>query len=263
MSINLKNKIVFITGASAGIGYACAEGFAEQGANLIITARRLDRLEALAAKLQQQYKINVLPLQLDVSDKVAVKTLVTGLDEKWQAIDVLINNAGVSLSTESFKDVAIEKFDQMIDVNVKGLLYVTKAILPLMLERNNGHIINIGSVASHYIYPGGNVYPATKHALKAISQILRIDLLGTAIRVTQVDPGATETELAEMRWDKERVKKYYEKMIPLQSVDIAESVIFCSTRDYHINIDNIIVNNIDMAGCYNAHKGSGNNSLFD
>ncbi len=264
MALEIKNKIVFITGASSGIGAACAECFAKEGANLIITARRIGILEKLAKKLMGKYSINVLAKELDVSKKNDVDKVISSLDESWNKIDILINNAGVSLSSEKLQDTPVEKWDQMIDVNIKGLLYVTKAILPSMLERNTGHILNIGSLASHYIFAGANIYAATKQAVKAISQTLRIDLLGTPIRVSQIDPGATKTELSEVRWgDKKKAEAFYEKMIPLDPMDIAEAVLFCATRKPHINIDDIIVNNIDMAGTYNAHKGGKSSSMFD
>jgi len=255
MAISLQDKIILITGASSGIGAACAECFASEGANVIIAARRLNRLTELAAKLEKKYNVDVLPIELDVTDSKAVANVIALLDEKWRNIDILINNAGVSLSSDKFQDTPVDKWDIMIDTNLKGLLYITKAILPNMLFRNTGHIINIGSLTAHYIFSQSNIYAATKQAVKAITQILRIDLLGTPIRVSQVDPGATETEFSEVRWgDKSRAKAFYDKMIALSPLDIAEAVVFCATRNPHVNIDDIIVNNIDMAGTYHVHN---------
>lgn len=260
---SLKNKIVFITGASSGIGEAAAECFAKEGANLIITARRKERLFALAEKLSTSCNVRVLPAELDVSDRDAVNRVFSVLDKEWRNIDIIINNAGISLSSKKIQDTPIEKLEKMIDTNIKGLLYITKAILPIMLERNSGHIINIGSLASHYIYAGANVYAATKHAVKAISEMLRVDLLGTPIKVSQVDPGATKTEFSEVRWgSKERSDAFYKKMHALSATDIAEAIIFCATRNPNVNIDDIIVNNIDMAGTYNAFSGDNESRSF-
>jgi NADP-dependent 3-hydroxy acid dehydrogenase YdfG len=250
----LKNKIVLITGASSGIGEATAECFAAEGANVIVAARRKDRLIVLANKLQKTYGVNALPLELDVTDSKAVMQKIASLDDEWKDIDILVNNAGASLSSDKIVDMPIEKIDYVVDLNVKGLLYVTKAVLPNMLKRNIGHIINIGSLVGHYVFAGANVYSPAKHAVKAITQMLRIDLLGTPIRISQVDPGATKTEFSNNRWDEARVKEFYDNMIVLEPMDIAEAVIFCATRKPHINIDDIIVNNIDAAGTYRAPK---------
>ncbi len=246
----LSNKIVFITGASAGIGEACAKEYAKHGANLIITARRKDRLESLSQELRNEYNVKVLPLTLDVCDKNAVNKCINDLPSEFHSIDILINNAGVMLTTEKFQDIDCDLFDKMIDTNVKGLLYVTKAILPLMLNNNRGHIVNVGSVAANITVAGANVYASTKHALKSISEILRIDLLGTPIRVSQVDPGPVHTELATVRWDKERADKFYSQFQALHALDVAESIVFCTSRKSHVNIDSLCINSIDAAGPY-------------
>jgi len=248
----MKNKTVFITGASSGIGSACAEYFAKEGANLILAARRLDRLKQKAKQLKTDYQVDVLSMRLDVCNKNEVNEVISSLEGIWSDIDILINNAGMSLSSEKLQDVPVEMLDKVINVNIKGLLYVTKAILPGMLSRKSGHIINIGSLASHFIYPGGNIYVPTKHAVKAISQMLRVDLLGTPIRVTQVDPGVTQTEFSDARWGKQKAKEFYSKRISLKPSDIAEAVLFCASRDSYINVDDIVVNTIDMAGCYTS-----------
>jgi 3-hydroxy acid dehydrogenase / malonic semialdehyde reductase len=259
---SLKNKIVLVTGASSGIGAACAECFAKEKANVIIVARREDRLVQLAKKLKRENGVKVLSLKLDVANASAVAQKISSLNNEWQNIDILVNNAGCSLSSDTILEMPIAKLDAVIDTNIKGLLYVTKSVLPLMLKRKVGHIINIGSLVAHYVFSNSNVYSPSKHAVKAITQMLRIDLLGTPIRVSQVDPGATRTEFSEVRWgDKERAKAFYDKMVALEPIDIAETIIFCATRKPHVNIDDIIVNNIDMAGTYSAKKGSGN--IFD
>ncbi len=238
----MKGKIVFITGASSGMGKACAEKFASLGAKLILTARRIDRLEQLAKELTKQYNTDVLPLELDISNKEAVAKVIGALEEKWSNIEILINNAGTALDNELLQDGNPDSWDVMIDTNFKGLLYVTRSILPGMILRKRGHIINIGSSAGHEYYPKGNVYCATKHAVKAISKSLRIDLLGLPIRVTEIDPGAVKTEFSEVRWkDKNRAEEYYSGFTPLAANDIADAVIFCATRPAHVDISELVI----------------------
>jgi len=235
--LSLKNKIILITGASSGIGKSCAFQFAALGAKLILAARRLERLKILANDLKQTYQTESLILELDVRSKLQVQKTFQTLPKAWETIDVLVNNAGLALGLEPLQMGNIEQWDTMIDTNIKGLLYVTRAILPGMLERNSGHIINIGSVAGREYYPKGNVYSATKHAVKAINQSLRLDLLGTSVRVSEVAPGAVETEFSEIRFDdKERAKQVYTGFIPLTPDDIADAVIYCATRPLHVNI---------------------------
>lgn len=241
MKHSLKNKIIFITGASAGIGKACAEQFACAGANLIISARRIDRIKSLAKSLSEQYGIEVLPLELDVSNRVDVQQAIKNLPEAWKQIHILINNAGVGVTTELMQNAKTDDWDVIIDTNIKGLLYVTHAILPIMTERNSGHIVNIGSTAAHACYMGGNVYSASKHAVRALTQSLRIDLKGYAVRVSEVDPGIVKTEFSEARWDKERSDKFYSGFQPLAADDIADAVIYCVTRPDHVNVSEIIV----------------------
>ena len=238
----IAGQTVFITGASSGIGKACAEHFAALGVNLVITARRLKRLEKISKELSAKYGIKVIPLQLDVQKNQQVEAVFKRLNSQKVKIDILINNAGLALSTDLMQDGNVSNWDVMIDTNIKGLLYVTKAFLPSMIKRNHGHIINIGSVAGHGCYISGNVYSATKHAVKAISQSLRLDVMGSAIRVSEVDPGAVHTEFSEVRWnDKKRAKKLYEDFTPLTAEDIADAVIYCATRPPHVNISEIIV----------------------
>jgi hypothetical protein len=241
-SISLKGQYALITGASSGIGKACAEQLAALGVNIIITARRLDRLQALANELAARYSIKAIPFLLDVQQHQDVDALFKQLEHNKTAIDILINNAGLALSSDKMQEANVINWDTMIDTNVKGLLYVTKAALPVMIHRNHGHVVNIGSVAGHGCYPGGNVYAATKHAVRAITQSLRIDLSGTAIRVSEVDPGAVETEFSEVRWkDKERADSFYKDFSPLVADDIADAVVYCLTRPSHVNVAELVV----------------------
>ncbi len=238
----VKGKVVFITGASSGIGKACAEQFAQLGAHVVITARRLDRLNTIAAELSSKYGIKCTPLELDARDNAQVESIFKKLAADKVEVDILINNAGLALSTDKLQDGNPSNWDTMIDTNVKGLLYVTRAVLPSMIKRNSGHIINIGSISGHDCYASGNVYCATKHAVRAISKSLRLDLFGTAIRVSEIDPGAVETEFSEVRWnDKDKAKMLYEGFEPLVADDIADTVVYCATRPPHVNVAEIIV----------------------
>lgn len=254
---SLENKIVFITGASSGIGKACAEQFAAAGANVIVTARRLEKIKTLADELQQTHRIKALPIELDVQDKIMVKNAIDNLPEEWEAIDILVNNAGLALTSDSIHQGEPNNWDVMIDTNIKGLLYVTRYILTGMTERNAGHVINIGSIAGHEYYPGGNIYSATKHAVKAISHSLRLDLLGKAIRVSNISPGAVETEFSEVRWkDKEKAKNFYQDFKPLVADDIADAVLYCASRPAHVNISEVIVMPTDQASCNHIHRNN-------
>ncbi|ODN42162.1 SDR family NAD(P)-dependent oxidoreductase [Piscirickettsia litoralis] len=261
----LENKIVLITGASSGIGQSCAEQFAAQGAKLILTARRFDRLNDLASTLSEKYNVDILPLKLDVTNKQQVKSTITSLPNHWQPVDILVNNAGLGGTTELMQNADPDIWDTIIDTNVKGLLYVTKAVLTNMVERNSGHIINIGSVAGHDYYQGGNVYSASKHAVKALTRSLRIDLKGHKIRVSEVDPGAVHTEFSEQRWDKERSDQFYSGFQPLMAEDIADTVLYCATRPAHVNVSEIMVYPIAQAATSILHKDNdtGLSNLYD
>lgn len=239
----LANKIALITGASAGIGAATARLLAAEGADVIITARRVEKLEQLAKEIKQEYKIRVLPLALDVQNKTQVQDTLAALPSEWQAVDILVNNAGLGLTLDSMQVGNPDNWDIMIDTNIKGLLYVTRAVLPGMLERDRGHIVNIGSVAAYEKYPGGNVYAATKAAVRSLNKSLRIDLLGTPIRVTEIAPGMVETEFSEVRYsgDKERAAKTYQGLQPLVAEDIADAVVYSVTRPAHVNIETMKV----------------------
>lgn len=240
--VDLHDKLVLITGASSGIGQACAQLFAKNGCNLILCARRQERIEHLAKKLQAEYGIACLPIVLDVQDQAKVEYALSSLPENWQTISILINNAGLALSSDPIQQGAIANWETMIDTNIKGLLYVTRAILPKMLEHGEGHIINIGSIAGQECYPNGNVYCATKHAVRALSKSMRMDLLGSPIRVSEVAPGAVETEFSEVRWnDKEKAKAFYQDFNPLTAEDIADTIYFCASRPLHVNIADITI----------------------
>ena len=228
----IKNKTVLITGASSGFGEACARTFAEQGARLIIAARRGERLKKLAEELKTKFGCEIIALQLDVRNNKAVEEAINKLPDEWKKIDVLINNAGLSRGLDKLHEGKIQDWEEMIDTNIKGLLYVSKAVIPLMVKRNTGHIVNIGSIAGHEVYPGGNVYCATKHAVDAITKGMRMDLNGTAVRVTTIDPGLAETEFSIVRFrgDNERAKNVYKNIEALSADDIADAAIFAVTR---------------------------------
>jgi len=240
---NLSKKIVFITGASSGFGKAIAYKMADRGCNLIITARRLDRLIETAKDLTSKYPVEVLPLKLDVRSHEEVKNLVSSLPANWKKIEILINNAGLSRGLNKIQEGVLEDWDEMVDTNVKGLLYVTKEVLPLMLKNESGHIVNIGSIAGHEVYPGGNVYCASKHAVDALTKGMRIDLLGTPVKVTTVDPGLAHTEFSIVRFrgDKQRSEDVYKGYDPLIEEDVADAVDYAVTRDDRVNIAEIII----------------------
>ena len=196
----LKDKIVFITGASAGIGEACCEAFAREGCRLILAARRLEKLDALAARLEADHGADCHPIELDVRDREKVDAVIENLPDQWGEIDILVNNAGLSRGLDKVHQALHTDWEEMIDTNVKGLLWVSRAVMPGMVERDSGHVINIGSIAGRQVYPGGNVYCATKYAVRAITQGMRIDLLGTKVRCSSVDPGMVETEFSAVRY---------------------------------------------------------------
>lgn len=247
---------VLITGASAGIGEACARAFAAAGARLVLTARRRERLEALAAELQQAHGTQTHPLTLDVRDREGVQAAIAGLPAEWAAIDVLVNNAGMARGTEKVHAGNPAEWDEVLQTNVNGLLYTTRAVTPGMVERGRGHVINLGSVAGHEVYPGGAVYCATKHAVGAITKGLRMDLLGTGVRVSTVDPGMVETEFSVVRFrgDRERADSVYRNMTPLTPADIADTVLWVATRPPHVNIDEIIIKPTDQASATQVHR---------
>lgn len=240
--LKLKDKIIFITGASSGIGEACARIFAEAGAKLILAARREDRIKKLAQEILKNHNTACLTIALDVRERQRVEQTINQLPTEWQGIDILVNNAGLALSSDPIQQGDIDNWDIMIDTNVKGLLYVTRAILPGMIKRNSGHIVNIGSIAGQEAYPNGNVYCATKHAVRAITKTLRIDLLGLPIRVTEIAPGAVKTEFSAVRWhDSDKADAFYKEFIPLLAEDVADAVHYSVTRPLHVDIAEITI----------------------
>jgi len=241
--LSLKDKIVFITGASAGIGEATARAFAAQGARILLCARRVERIEKLARSLESDGKVAVHYFRLDVRDQAAVDRAVAGLPAEWRAIEVLINNAGLSRGLDKLPGGLVSDWEEMIDTNVKGLLYVSRAVLPGMIERGRGHVINIGSVAGLEVYPGGAVYCASKFAVRALTKGLRLDLNGTPIRVSEVAPGMVETEFSLVRFhgDTERAAKVYQGLTPLAPDDVADAVVWCATRPLHVNVSDIVI----------------------
>jgi 3-hydroxy acid dehydrogenase/malonic semialdehyde reductase len=254
--VSLKNRIVLITGASAGIGRSCAMAFAKQGARLILAARRLKRLEALAVELKRKPGEDILLLELDIRDQPAVERAVKELPAEWNAIDVLVNNAGLSRGLDKLYEGKLEDWEEMIDANIKGLLYVSRAVIPGMVKRGQGHIINIGSISGHEVYPGGNVYCATKFAVDALSKGMRLDLSGTALRVSQVSPGLVKTEFSVVRFrgERERAEKVYQGLTPLSPDDVADAVVYCASRPPHVNVSEIIVMPTDQASTTMVHR---------
>ncbi|AKD03445.1 SDR family NAD(P)-dependent oxidoreductase [Pontibacter korlensis] len=232
-------KIAFVTGATSGIGLATALELASKGYRIIAAGRRLERLQELQQKLGEE---SVYPLTFDVRNKEAVLQAIASLPQEWRNIEVLINNAGNAHGLAPVQEGALEDWDAMIDINVKGLLYVTKAVLPFM-QQGRGHIVNVGSIAGKEVYPNGNVYCASKHAVDALSKAMRIDLVQQGIKVSEVNPGAVETEFSEVRFkgDKERAATVYQGYEPLQAQDIAELISFIVTRPAHVNLAEVLV----------------------
>lgn len=243
----MKTKTAFITGASSGIGRATAKAFAENGINLILCGRRQERLDELKKELSA--KVKVTTLNFDVRNKTDVDDAVNSLEAPFDHIDILINNAGNAHGLDTFQDGDTDDWDAMLDINVKGLLYVSKAILPQMIARDSGHIINIGSTAGKEVYPKGNIYCASKHAVDAINEGMRLDLNGHNIRVGAINPGMVETEFSEVRFkgDKARADKVYEDFKPLQAQDVAEIIYFTISRPPHVNIADLVVMSTDQA----------------
>ena len=253
---SLKNRIVFVTGASAGIGESTVKAFAAEGARILMCARRSDRLKELTRTLEREHKSEVHHFRLDVRDQAAVDKALAGLPEDWQAVEVLVNNAGLSRGLDKLPGGLVSDWEEMIDANVKGLLYVTRAVLPGMIARGRGHIINIGSIAGREVYPGGSVYCATKFAVKALSKVMRLDLNGTPIRVSEVAPGMVETEFSLVRFhgDAERAAKVYKGLTPLGPDDIAEAIVWCATRPAHVNVSEVVIMPTAQASTTLVHR---------
>ena len=254
--ITIADKIVLITGASSGIGASCAKVFAQAGAKLILAARRKEKLQEIGDRLSKEFATQVYLIELDVRDRQAVETAINSLPEPWKNIDILINNAGLSRGLSKLHEGDFQDWEEMIDTNVKGLLYLTRYVVPGMIDRNKGHIVNIGSIAGRQTYPGGNVYCGSKAAVRAISEGLKQDLLGTPIRVSCIDPGLVETEFSQVRFhgDTERAEKVYQGLTPLTGDDVADVVFFCVTRPNHVNISEILLVPVDQANTTLVHR---------
>lgn len=235
--------IALITGATSGIGKATAELFAKHNYNVIITGRRNDRLASLKSTLELNYKIEVLSLCFDVRNETQVSNAISSIPQNFKNIDVLVNNAGLAAGLSTIQDGELNNWEQMIDTNIKGLLYVTKHVSNLMINNKKGHIINVGSIAGKEVYANGNVYCATKHAVDALNKGMRIDLLPHGIKVSAVNPGMVETEFSIVRFngDTERAKKVYENIEPLKAEDIAETIYWMASRPSHVNINDVII----------------------
>ena len=244
----LTNEIVLITGASSGIGAACARVCSKNGARVILNARREERLNALAAELKESYRTSSLVLPFDVRNPDQVRAALEALPKEWQSIDVLINNAGLARGADKLHEGHLEDWEEMIDSNVKGLLYVTRLVLPGMVKRGKGHVVNIASIAGFQIYPRGNVYCASKAAVRVLSDGLRQDLFGTPIRVTTISPGLVETEFAQVRFrgNRELAAQTYKGMTPLTADDVADTIFYAITRPPHVNISEIVLLGTDQ-----------------
>jgi 3-hydroxy acid dehydrogenase/malonic semialdehyde reductase len=250
---SLNGWTALVTGAGAGIGEACAITLSQAGARLVLAGRRRDRLEALAAKLPTPSHL----VELDVRSRSSVEAALSSLPAPFSEVDILVNNAGLGLGMEPAQSASLDDWDAMIDTNCKGFVYVARAVLPGMVQRNRGHIINLGSVAGTYPYPGGNVYGATKAFVHQFSQNLKADLVGTRVRVTDVEPGMVETDFSVVRFkgDTERARKVYEGMQPLTPADIADIVLFCVTRPPHVNLNVVEVMPADQGfGPFNIKR---------
>ncbi len=239
----MKGKIVFITGATSGIGEACAWKFASQGANLILNGRNEEKLNALKQQIEGKYSVETKILQFDVRDRQEAESCISSLPESWKAIDILINNAGLVIGVEKEFEGNLDEWDIVIDTNIKGLLMMTRLVVPFMLKQNRGHVINIGSIAGEAAYPGGSVYCATKAAVKALSDGLRIDLVDTPLRVTNIKPGYVETHfsITRFRGDKSQADAVYKGLRPLTGEDVAETVYFAASVPEHIQIAEVLV----------------------
>lgn len=239
----MQGKLVLITGASSGIGEACARAFARDGARLLLVARRDQRLRELAREMGEGWGAEVLTCALDVRRREDVEATLLGLPAAWREIDILINNAGLARGLDPIHAGDPADWDEMIDTNIKGLLYVTRVVTPGMVARRRGHIINIGSIAGREVYPAGNVYCATKFAVTALTRAMGIDLLGSGVRVSTVDPGLVQTEFSRVRFrgDEERARRVYEGLEPLTGDDVAEAVLFCATRPPHVAVRELVL----------------------
>jgi 3-hydroxy acid dehydrogenase/malonic semialdehyde reductase len=250
------NNIVLITGGTSGFGNASAEVFASHGYDLIITGRRKERLEEIKKNIEQSFKTKIVTLEFDVRNKEAVFNAIQGLPDEWKNIDVLINNAGLALGRDFFDEANLDDWETMIGTNLNGLLYVSKAVLPYMISNKKGHIINIGSTAGKEVYEKGNAYCASKFAVDAISQAMRIDLLRHKIKVTSINPGAAETEFSQVRFkgNGQQAAKVYEGYKPLSAEDVAEVIYYCASLPSHVCINDLTLTSLAQANSFYLHK---------
>jgi len=255
---SLQGKTILITGASSGIGRSTAIAFAREGSRLLLCARGLDALKELRQTLISAGAAAVHAFQLDVQDRAAVEAAIADLPPEWRDIDVLVNNAGLSRGLAKIYEDDPQNWEEMIDTNVKGLLYVTRSVVPGMVARGRGHVINLGSTAAYITYANGAVYCATKAAEKSISEGLKIDLMGTPVRVTSVDAGMVETNFSKVRFrgDEERAAKVYENITPLQPEDVADAIVWAASRPAHVNIHTVVMTTIDQANSTVFHRHS-------
>ena len=255
-STDLKGRWALVTGATSGFGLATARALAAEGCHVAITGRREDRLRSTAEEIAKTYKVETLPLRFDVRDLAQVRAALEGAKGLLGKVDVLVNNAGLALALDPIQGGDPADWDQMIDTNVKGLLYVSRTVLPGMVERGRGHVVNIGSVAGHQTYAGGAVYSATKYAVRAITDALRYDVLGKGIRVSNVEPGLAETEFSEVRFkgDRAKAKTVYEGMAALTAEDVAEAVVWCLTRPAHVNVQSVLILPTDQASAHAVNR---------
>lgn len=249
-------KNVLITGATSGIGQATAKIFAANGHRLIITGRREERLQKLAGELRKAFSVEVLPLVFDVRDSRAVQSAADNLPAEWRNIDVLVNNAGLAVGLGTIQDGNIDDWERMIDTNIKGLLYMTRCFAPMMIARNQGHIINLGSIAGKEVYANGNVYCATKFAVDALSKAMRTDMLKHGIKVTQIAPGAAETEFSVVRFkgDQKKADDFYKDFTPLTGEDIAGIIYYATTLPTHVCINDMVVTCTAQASATNIFR---------
>jgi 3-hydroxy acid dehydrogenase / malonic semialdehyde reductase len=254
----LQGSTVFVTGASSGIGRSTAIAFAREGCRLLLCARRSDALEELRPTLTSAGALAVHLFELDVQKRASVEAAIAGLPVNWREIDVLVNNAGLSRGLAKLYEDDPQNWEEMIDTNVKGLLYVTRSVVPGMVKRGRGHVINLGSTAGYITYANGAVYCATKAAEKSISEGLKIDLMGTPVRVTSVDPGMVETNFSKIRFrgDEESAAKVYQNITPLKPDDVADAIVWAASRPAHVNIHTIVMTTIDQANSVTFHRHS-------
>jgi len=257
--MDLAGRTVFITGASSGIGAACARAFAAQGARLLLGARRVERIEAAIPDLKRRGAADVRAERLDVRDAGAVFRLVESLTGPWREIEILVDNAGLSRGLDKLHEGSLDDWNEMLDTNVKGLLHVDRAVVPLMVARGRGTVIHLGSIAGRQTYPGGNVYCASKHAVRALTDALRLDVLGTGVRVATVDPGMVETEFSEVRFhgDTARAQAVYRGLVPLGADDLAEAIVWVATRPPHVVVSDLVLLPVDQASANHVHRKSG------